>query len=302
MRALIVLLVLLPVSAGLLGCEENLAPREPFGRPFSLYGVLSPDLPIQSIRLYPLEDFISLGSPKPPEVDVASTDLHTGERRTWRDTVLVDPNGQHEYIFWSPFRAEFGHTYRVEAVRRSDGATSHAEVRIPPPVRVRLVDDRDASALQVLIEGENIRALKPEAEYAVRAAGALENDTSTVPIFHYVVSYEGRERAVEQGWQVNFNMVVDFGKLVPLYSADIGGPLGKFCEGLALYGLELHVLVGDAVWDPPGGVFDFDILVHPQTLSNVENGFGFIGGGYRVAESVFPSREAVEYACFVYVW
>lgn len=301
MRGLVVGTLLLLASASLVGCEENLAPREPFEAPFSLYGVLSPDLGTQSIRLYPLEDFPTLGSPEPLDVAVTSTDLHSGERRTWRDTVLVESNGQHEYIFWSAFRAEHGHTYRVEATRRSDGVGSYAEVRIPPLVSVRIDDQGDAS-LEVYIEGEDIRALKPEAEYAVRSAGALNDATSTAPLLHYVFSYEERERPVAQGWRVSFNMNVDFGKLVSLYSADIGGPLGGFCEALALYGLELHVLVGDAVWDPPGGVFDPDILSHPQTLSNVVNGFGFIGGGYRVTQSLFPSREAVEAACFVYVW
>jgi len=139
--------ILLLASTGLFGCEENLAPREHFETPFSLYGVLSPDLDTQSIRLYPLEAFPTLGSPE-----------------------------------------------------RLD------------------------------VEGEDIRTLKPAFEYAV--------SKPRCPRLHYNISYQEKERRVEQGWQVNLNLV--------------------------------------------------------------ENGFGFIGGGYRVTKSLFPSREAVEYACFVY--
>jgi len=294
---------LLLAAVGLIGCEENLAPREPYDAlPFSVYGVLSPDLDTQSVRLYLPEDFPTLGSPEPLDVDVISTDLHTGEWRTWHDSVLVEPNGQHEYVFWEPFQAEFGHVYRVEVVRRSDGVMSYADVRIPPPVTVR-IDDQGDPLLEVFIEGEDFRALKPEAEYAVRGAGSGEDDPSpSFPILSYTFPYEGHERRVAQGWRVTFNMIADFDALRFLYVADGGSIPAWYCFDLELLGLEVHMLVGDAVWDPPGGVFEAHLLAQPQTLSNVENGFGFIGGGYRITKPLFPSQEAVESACFVYVW
>ena len=114
-------IVCLVAAASLLGCTENLRPRQDAQRPFTLWGVLSPDLSIQSIRVYPHEDFPTLGSAQPLNADVFSTDLESGARITWRDTVLAESSGHHEYIFWAPFRAEFGHSYRAEAVRRSDG-------------------------------------------------------------------------------------------------------------------------------------------------------------------------------------
>lgn len=94
-----------------------------------MYGVLTPDRDTQSVRIYLPEDFPTLGSPEPLDVNVTSTDQQSGERRTWKDSVLVQPNGQYEHVFWSPFRAEFNREYRVEAVRRSDGATSFADRR-----------------------------------------------------------------------------------------------------------------------------------------------------------------------------
>ena len=297
-RGLVVVLLLL-ASAGLFGCEESLAPREHFEMPFTIYGVLSPDLDTQSVRLYVPEDFPTLGAPEPLDVDVTSTDLHTGERWAWRDTVLVEPNGQHEYVFWSTFRAAFDRTYRVEVVRRSDGVTSHAEVRIPPPVTVR-IDDQGDALLEVYIEGEDFRALKPEAVYGVDKGGG-----PSCPLVRFPISYEERERRVEQGWLVTFNMVVDQDHILYRYNGVMYDGV-TFCAGrcpsLNLRELELHVLVGDAVWDPPGGVFEAHILAQPQALDNVENGFGFIGGGYRIVEPLFPSREAVEDACFTYVW
>ena len=84
------------------------------------------------------------------------------------------------------------------------------------------------------------------------------------------------------------------------YSADTGSRLGAACHVLALRELNLHVIVGDTAWSPPDGDFDFDILAQPGTLQNVQNGFGFIGGGYRVKQPLYPSRKAVEEACFFY--
>lgn len=274
------------------GCEEDLAVREHFARPFSMYGVLSPDLPFQSIRLYVIEDFPTLNSNEEPAVDVFSTDLGTGDRLAWRDSVVVDPFGQREYTYLASFRAEFGHTYRIEALRRSDGARSYADVRVPQRVNVRILSYEDASNVEVLIEGDSIRALKPEVEYDVFKPGA--------PILRYSFSYQGTERPTAEGWIVEIRMVGDASEIIFLYNAE-AGTRGGGCrvDFVHLYRLSLNVLVGDRLWDPPGGVFNPDVLSEPTALSNVNNGFGFIGAGYRIEEELMPSKEAVSYACFI---
>ena len=139
-------------TAVLVGCSEELTPREHYEIPFSVYGVLSPQLDTQSVRVYAVEDFPTLASPEPLDVVVASTDLMTGETLTWTQTVTQEPNGQYEYLFHAPFRAEHNHRYRLEVIRPADEAMSFAEVRIPPPVTVSLVD-RDDPNPQVRIEG-----------------------------------------------------------------------------------------------------------------------------------------------------
>lgn len=73
--------ILLFASVYLMGCNENLAPRQPYDEvPLSIYGVLSPDLDTQSVRIYPLEDFSTLGSSEPLDLNVTSTDLQSGNR------------------------------------------------------------------------------------------------------------------------------------------------------------------------------------------------------------------------------
>ena len=281
-------------AAALLGCSEELTPRAHYEIPFSVYGVLSPQLDTQSVRVYAVEDFPTLASPEPLDVVVTSTDMITDEQRIWAQTVLREPNGQYEYLFKAPFRAAYGHRYRIEVRRSSDSAVSFAEVRVPPPVQVRLVGP-DSLTLQVRLEGKGIRALKPEVEYVLQAAGA-----AAAPILSYKVSYQTKERQVTGGWQININLGSDRYQLQSLYNHDAPAFTGTICHAIALRNLKLHVLVGDSAWNPPGGVFDPDILSEPGTLQNVQNGFGFIGGGYRIDVPLRPSRQAVEEACFFY--
>lgn len=270
----------------LVGCEEDLASQADTSKPFTLYGVMSPDLDTQAVRIYPVEGVPTLGSPEQLGADVYSINLETGEREIWKDSVLLEPNGQFAHVFWAPFRPEFGRTYRVEAVRRSDGAMSFAEVRIPPPATVR-IDESDAPHLHVIVEGEQIRASQPIAEYVI---GAGE------PWRRYEVSYVGTEDEIAGGWTVTFNMIVDY----DLIRFHIRSGDGYCFDYVPLYGLTLHMLVGDAVWNPPGGLFEPNVLSVGRTMNNVENGYGFIGGGYALEKSLRLSQEAVELACFTY--
>lgn len=292
---MLLMLLLLQVLA-VMGCEENLPDRDDIPMPYSLYGVLSPSFDTQSIRVYPLENKPTLGDPASLDVDVTTTDLTTGSRHVWRDTVLVDPNGQHEHVYWAPFRAEFGHVYRLEAVRRSDGATSWAEVRIPTMPAFR-VDVFEIPVVQLFVEGENIRVLRPEARYTV------EREIGHLPIHTISVSHEAEERRVENGWLVSIDMDGDTDEVVSKYAQLVDARIDKpeHCGALiTLRRLEISVIIGDIPWEPPGGFLDPLILSQPKAMSNVENGFGFIGGGFRISEPAFPPPEAVGATCLLY--
>ncbi len=56
--------------------------------------------------------------------------------------------------------------------------------------------------------------------------------------------------------------------------------------------MEFTALAADSAWAPPGGVFDPDVLVVPGALSNVENGYGFIGAGEGIRVQWIPSVNA----------
>lgn len=280
-----------------LGCEENLAPRSDLERYFSLYGVLSPDLGIQSIRVYAVEGFLTLDAANPDDILFTSTDLVTQEERIWEDSLQFDQNGQTELIYWSPFRAEYGHSYLIEATRLQDGVQSWAVARVPPRVDFRVLDG-DSAAVRVVVEGEQIRLLNPEVGYVVNSFPNPERG----PMRQYTISYQGAERQVEGAWQVTIVTTADRRDLQSRYNVEFEAALGIACNVLELRSMTFDAIVGDAAWDPPNGEFDAMALSFPEAMSNVENGFGFVTGGYQLQRALFPRREAVEYACFNYVW
>jgi hypothetical protein len=293
-RAFIPVLVVFAVLAWTAGCTDSLAPRESYGDPFAVYGLLTPDRDTQFVWVYPIEEFPTLGTPDALEdVTVTSTDLETGETRIWSDTVLVRENGQHEYLYRSPFRAAFNRRYRIDVLRRSDLESSWAEVRIPPPARVELIDaNRDTVTLEIL--GEGIMALNSEIEYHVRTVN--RPDTS------YMRQYWGKEEKIPGGWRFKLRFNIDRFWVEAWYTADMKIRYGRcpFRASLFLGEMRLHAIVGDTAWAPPGPVFDPYILSQPGTMENVENGSGFIGGGYRIDALLNVPQDAVEDACFVY--
>lgn len=291
-------LFILTIAIFLLGCEEDLGLREDQERYFSLYGVLSPDLDIQSVRVYLVEDFLTLDAANPDDILFTSTDLITGEERVWQDSFQVSASGQRDLIYWSPFQAEYGHTYRIEATRLRDGARSVVEARVPPMVTWR-IDDSDSTVVRVIVEGDQIRLLKPEIGYMVSAFHPTTG--IRLDMRSYVQSYQGAEREMATSWEFTIITTRDRFQVQGMYNSEMAVLLGIECV-LELHAMTLDAIVGDAAWDPPEGRFDPDVLSFPTTLSNVENGFGFVTGGYELKRALWPRREAVEYACFNYVW
>ena len=272
------------------GCEENIGPSESLDAPFTMYGMLSPDLDTQTVQIFVPEQYLRPDAREKVDVAVFSTEKETGERVTWKHSAHVDADGVRGHVFWALFRPDFGHTYRVEAIRPSDGARSYADVRIPPPVTIQ-IEEETAPLLQVYIEGDDVRVLEPRFEYVVGYPGGTPGE------FSITVDYSAREQRTGNDWTVVANMIVDYEEIRFIVRAS------NLCrEVVTLDTLKLHVLIGDGGWDPPGGTFDPNVLAVPGVMTNVQNGLGFIGGGYRKTEYLYPSREAVESACFIYAW
>ncbi|MCH8962583.1 MAG: DUF4249 family protein [Bacteroidetes bacterium] len=123
--------VLLLTVALTTGCEESVNPVLGTERAFTLYGFFNPRADTQAVRIFAIEGRLELTRPEPLDAEVASMDLQMSQQQAWQDSVVQYESGRYGHVYWSEFRAEFEHRYRLEAVR-SDGATAQVEVTVPP--------------------------------------------------------------------------------------------------------------------------------------------------------------------------
>ena len=273
------------------GCTEDVTAVLGSDMPYTLYGVLSPQLDSQWVRVFPIEDRLEPASDERLDAVFTSRDLETGEEFVWRDSVIMDAFGQHAHAFWAPFRAEYGHTYRI-VVRRSDGRESSVETTVPPETRV-VVQPPEVRPTRVLapvsIEGAAPRLLRIEVVYSVGylpAGGAgLESDEVIVP-------YDARQQQVGAGWVVPINLSEDVDVVTDSLQRRIERPVDR-AVGIMLNRITLRLIVAGEDWNPPGGVFDPEVLVQPGVLSNVQNGFGYVVSGYRHEITWTPSEETI---------
>ena len=279
-----------------MGCEEDVTAVLGSDRAFSLYGVLSPQLDSQWVRVFPVEDRLEPAEGEGLGATLVSTDLETGEEFEWEDSLVVDAFGQPAHVYWAPFAAEYGHSYALE-IRGSDGGESSVSVTVPPRTDV-VVQEANVSAisatLPVLIEGDAPRVIRVEVDYAMayRAAGDANPTSATV-----VIPYPEAAFPSSDGWIVPIDLDADFHAVGDTLADRIDRPIDRD-YGVFLNILTLHLIVANDEWNPPGGTFDAHVLVQPGTLSNVENGFGFVGAGYRHEHVWIPEPEVARAAGF----
>ncbi len=282
MRSCSLVLLLLALVA-LTGCEETVPPTLDTGRPFTLWGALNPSAEIQAVRVVPIQLTIDANVAGPLDAEFVTTNLDTGERVVWRDSVVQFPRGDAGDVFIAPFQPGYGEAYEVVATR-SDGATSTARIVTPPliePVRLQ-PEIGPGRADQRLLWPEAPRLNDVEIEYSVRDINC-NSYRMTLPAPSFAEPFEF-------GWQVTlpYNTVRD------VLAAEVG------TSQITLLRVTVRALVTDANWKPPFGFgFDDDLIIQPGTVSNVENGFGFVGAAYPSAVSWNPEVEVLRAARFV---
>ena len=274
------------------GCEDQVVAVTETDMPFSLFGVISPQLDTQWVRVYPVEGSLVPLRDEALDGVLTSINRNSGEERIWTDSLLVDANDQFSHVYWSPFQAEFATTYDLE-ITRSDGASSAVEVNVPREAELELGAVSVAPAQQeVWVTAPVPNLFKVEVSYFIEYKFALSPEIiQTVR----TRSYEGTERLIEDQWRINVLLWQDF--------ASIRNELREINlldnnYGIILRGLAMDLIVGSADWVSPDPTFDPEILVQPGLLSNVENGFGFVGAGFRLDLDWIPPDNVIESAGF----
>jgi hypothetical protein len=272
------------------GCETTVDPSIGSDQAFSLYGVLQPEADTQWVRVYPIEDALTPTPPTPLDATLTSTALETGQSQTWRDSVVQESSGDYAHVYWFPFQVEHGRTYRLAAT--GPHGTAQVDVDVPAPADLVVQPPQinyTGVILPVLVNNTVPHLLGVEVEYFFQYDFAASAG-SEPPLLRVTESYDGTQRRTDAGWIIPITLTVDFLTLRQrLDNADLWNPR----HGLVMVNMTLRLTVANEEWDPPNGTFDADVLVQPGTMSNVENGFGFVGSGYRLDNTWTPEIETL---------
>ena len=291
---------ILVAAALLTSCESSVNPLIGDPRPFTIWGLLDAAADTQRVRIFSIEGESGVDRPGDLDAVVTSTDLESGETLTWRPYQVTYESGVTGHLFEAAFQPVHGRRYRLD-VARSDGAVSSATVTVPEKVNFTIERTNTSPKVYVYVNGEGFNLLGVEMRYEatnVPPANVWPTDLKRHPIVFYPVevSYQGTEEKTRDGVRYDINMVDDFAIVEETYKSKCLVTEGN--PNIALRRVEFHFVAANEAWRPPGGVFDPEVLVEPGALSNVENGYGFLGAGLVVAERWIPPKSLRDFIGF----
>ena len=276
-------LVLLPAAAVLLlsACDESIPTPDAINETYTLWGAFDPRSEVQAVRVVPITDTVGLGSRDALDVTVLSTDLATGAETVWRDSVVQYANGAIGHVYLGEVKPDFEsrHVFRVV---RPEGQEISALVPVPPLVEPLL---------------QTVGVTAREVTYPIFWPGAPQVNAPTLTFFlesgtcvqdSVQIPFPGASDPAEFGWQMAFRLNEE--------SAPIAA---RFEEPMALLRLTVRGEVASEGWRLPlAAARDRDLLVQPTVLTNVENGFGFIGSAYRTSLTWSPTPDELQRSPF----
>ncbi|GAB5517950.1 MAG: hypothetical protein RhofKO_02010 [Rhodothermales bacterium] len=280
----------------LMGCDTEIDAIEGTERPFTMWGLVNPEVDTQAVRLFSIDERLQLLGDEPIDATFTSTNQSTGEVRVWQDSLVQLADGDLRYVFWSVFPVQHGETFTFEA-RRSDGAMSTtAPVTVPPPITLRVPEPDRRQVRPILlplrINGEPPSLPRIDIEYDV--ATVPQTGSPVARDLKVIVAYEGKAQPVAGGWEINVDLTADVEAVRAAFDA-----IEEQFALLELNGIEARIHVADAAWVSPIGRFDPEVLVEPGLFSNVTNGFGFVGAAYVDTVRWVPPLELIQRAGYV---
>ncbi len=269
------------------GCDEDVVAVLGTDRAFSLYGVLTPQADTQWVRVYTIDP--SLEPIPNRRMDAVFTSHDGNSTVTWTDSIITESDGMLAHAFYSPFAAIYGRDYDI-AVERSDGAASRVSVRVPPFSELLLPPQSQSPppVLTATITGNppNLIRVEVDYEYIFRSFSGTERLQTRV-------SYDGEAVPGIESWLLPIQVSRDQRAIQSSIKESTGLDID-----IKIVKITVRLIVANTEWSAPGGVFDRELLVEPGLMSNVSNGFGFVGAGFRLEGAWVPTDTILVKAGF----
>ena len=266
------------------GCDTSFEAFEETDLAYSVFGVLDAAADTQFVRVGPVRDSTFVGSSGDIGARVTSTNLTTGETVVWEEGVFRlgtdDSLRVHTFTTTADLAPET--TYRFTVEREEGGATSVAEVTLPPafpPPAIRNAPDRregseeegQTGALTLLVDGvERLGSVRADYEYEACFPvpdNPPECSRQQAVAYHLADTTRRPDGTleIEIPWQQD----------IP---RQVGATLQTF------YSFRVTVAAASEDWpdyaadNPPGSGPEGQPLPPPRVGTNVEGGTGFLGG------------------------
>ncbi|MEM8485208.1 MAG: hypothetical protein AAF564_06640 [Bacteroidota bacterium] len=254
------------------GCDDAfIDPFKNDGKYYTVYGFLDESKNFsagarQAFRIIPVtRRAAQISSASDPDADfdgrVFLTDVNLEQTREIpRELRELEP-GIWGHIFETQLFVQPNHVYRLE-IMRSDGIIASAETRVPATSSMRIVQDMpvanaDSTIITQDVRIDGARSLwELDVIYYTGGASCFTASPNTI-------SY-GRAGAFEDDmWHLQLNLSEDL--------ATMGLSNANICS------MGLRARIVDDQWLFPEGTLNLEALTLPQSLTNVENGYGFFG-------------------------
>ncbi len=260
------------VAFSLVSCDDSVNPILETNRQFTLFGALDMASDTQFVRVIEIRPTLSTPSEKLDAV-FTSRQLGTEERHTWKDSVYTFEDGSVGHIFYAPFRVLAGKTYKIDVRKPGSDLVTSATTLVPfhlePSVQLEEVY-RVRTTFLVATQRLLWWSLDEEPYDIEQWYRFFVFDDYGFEDFRLNHKPTSRASDTHEGfWETSIDLVRDRDSLLANYSE-------MFVRGY-LVGLGMTMTVLDEQFKPPGGVFTSEALGQPGTLSNVSDGFGYVG-------------------------
>ncbi len=246
------------------GCSTDVPPAAADGSVFTLWGQLDPTASRQAVRVEPITP--TLGGASTLDATVVSVNLETGEETAWRDSVLKFGDGSTAHVFLADYRPAFGSLVEFRVLHDGEVAT-YARVRVPPRVTPYFTSP-------VIGARSTVDLVVPGAPRVVGAEVIYDLYTSTAGYVETVDVQDAQIHSIDFGQRVT----VDFTSQVELLRARL---LRDNVRSFNADVVRVRGSVANEEWAAPYPLrFSRELLLQPGAVSNVRNGYGFLGAAY----------------------
>ncbi len=283
------LILVLLVAVALTSCDESINPILETDRQYTLFGTLDMATDTQFVRVIAIRPTLTAPDQK---LDIIFTSQQAGSDiiHTWTDSIHTFEDGSAGHIFYAPFRVHAGKYYNIAVHKPGSELATTAFTQVP-------------NHLEPSVQQEKLTWVQTTTLVATQRIlwWSLDEDPYDIVQWYRFfifddygfvdirINHQPASKASdthEGFWETRLDLVRDRDSLLANHPE-------MFTRGF-LAGLGMTLTVLDKDWTPPGGVFTAEALGQPGTLSNVVNGFGYIGAvGRFSAEWLIQDTSAI---------